>query len=335
MKWLRDHRKYLLILAILVVVELVALYYPLDFIVYHGGQATDLSPYVIVENGDTNDVGTLYMLSIYTSRGTGALWIRSLFDEDMDIKPIQAVMPQDMSMEEYQEQMKKNMSDSQKRATLLALQTAGLPVEVEGGGLLINGFTENTKMKDVLREGDVLLSFQGQRLLLNEDLQLKLKQKSPGDTIGLTVLREGVTREVEGVLVGDENGNAKLGIYISPQAWSVQYHQSIEFADEEIGGGSAGLMMTLQILNQLIENDITAGHQIAGTGTIRLDGSIGPIEGVRQKLRAAEQAHAEYFLVASENAEQAKELAKEIQVVSVATLQEALQFLQTLPPRYE
>ena len=31
---------------------------------------------------------------------------------------------------------------------------------------------------------------------------------------------------------------------------------------------SAGLMFTLEIYNQLVEEDLTKGHEIAGTGTI-------------------------------------------------------------------
>lgn len=305
--------------------------YPLNIIVYHGGQATDLAPYVQVIDGDADDQGTLYMLSIFTSKANGALWLRAKFDENMDIKPMNAVMPSDMTMEEYNQQMKKSMADSQKKATLLALRAAGIPVEVEGGGLTITAFTENSSMRGILQKGDVLKRFEDQNLLLNEDLQRKLLQYKPGDPVTLQIEREKQLLELTGTLGQDEFGNAKLGIYISPTDWQIHHEKTITFQNEEIGGGSAGMMLTLQILNQLVDEDITHGYAIAGTGTIRLDGSIGPIEGVKQKLRAAEKQGAVYFLVAQENAAEAQTLAKSIVVVPVSYLEEALSFLSRLP----
>ena len=42
----------------------------------------------------------------------------------------------------------------------------------------------------------------------------------------------------------------------------------VKIDSHEIGGPSAGLMFTLEIYNQLVEDDLTRGHEIAGTGTI-------------------------------------------------------------------
>lgn len=331
MKWLKANRNYMIIFVVLLGIELMFLYYPLNIIVFHGGQATDLAPYVQVIDGDVDDQGTLYMLSIFTSKANGALWLRAQFDDNMDLKPMNAVMPSDMTMEEYNLQMKKSMADSQKKATLLALQAAGVPVEVEGGGLTITAFTETSSMQGILQEGDILKRFEDQTLLLNEDLQRKLLQYKPGDQITLLIERNQQLIEIEGSLGQDELGNAKLGIYITPTDWEIHHDKTITFQNEEIGGGSAGMMLTLQILNQLVEEDITRGYAIAGTGTIRLDGSIGPIEGVKQKLRAAEKQGARYFLVAQDNAAEAQALAESIVVVPVSYLEEALSFLAGLP----
>ena len=41
---------------------------------------------------------------------------------------------------------------------------------------------------------------------------------------------------------------------------------------EEIGGPSAGFMFSLEIYNQLTEDDLTRGYNIAGTGTIASNG---------------------------------------------------------------
>ena len=51
-----------------------------------------------------------------------------------------------------------------------------------------------------------------------------------------------------------------------------------------IGGPSAGMMFTLEIYSQITGKDLRQGREIAGTGTINEDGSIGQIGGVDKKL---------------------------------------------------
>ena len=50
-----------------------------------------------------------------------------------------------------------------------------------------------------------------------------------------------------------------------------------------VGGPSAGLMMALNVYNNLIPEDITNSMIVAGTGTIEIDGSVGPVGGIKQK----------------------------------------------------
>ena len=65
---------------------------------------------------------------------------------------------------------------------------------------------------------------------------------------------------------------------------------------ENIGGPSAGLMLTLGIIDKVKPEDLTGGKIIAGTGTIDDDGNVGPIGGVPQKLVGAKDAGATFFL---------------------------------------
>jgi PDZ domain-containing protein len=74
-------------------------------------------------------------------------------------------------------------------------------------------------------------------------------------------------------------------------------------------------------------------HKVAGTGTIDLNGKVGAIGGVQQKVAGAERAGAEYFLVPADNYADAAAVASHIKVVKVSTVQDALAFLRTLPNR--
>lgn len=90
-------------------------------------------------------------------------------------------------------------------------------------------------------------------------------------------------------------------------------------------------MFTLTVYNTLTANDLTGGRKIAGTGTINLDGTVGPIGGVKQKIFAAEAVGATYFLCPAENYTDAVSVARSIKVVKIATVGQAIDFLRGLP----
>jgi PDZ domain-containing protein len=91
------------------------------------------------------------------------------------------------------------------------------------------------------------------------------------------------------------------------------------------------MMHTLAIVDTLTPGELTQGHVIAGTGTIAYDGTVGNIGGIRQKIVGAEAAGAEYVLVPKGNYEEALTAERRaIEIVPVETIQEALDFLETL-----
>jgi PDZ domain-containing protein len=95
-----------------------------------------------------------------------------------------------------------------------------------------------------------------------------------------------------------------------------------------VGGPSAGLMMALNVYNKLSETDITNSTVIAGTGTIEIDGSVGPVGGVKQKVIAAKRAGATLILVPTANYEDAKSYKDdETSIVAVESFKNALQVI--------
>ena len=63
-------------------------------------------------------------------------------------------------------------------------------------------------------------------------------------------------------------------------------------------------MFSLEIYNQLTEDDLTRGYKIAGTGTIASNGEVGEIGGIHQKVIAADKAGAEIFFAPNQNGKQ-------------------------------
>jgi PDZ domain-containing protein len=97
-----------------------------------------------------------------------------------------------------------------------------------------------------------------------------------------------------------------------------------------VGGNSAGLALTLAILEMVTPGEMTGGLDVATTGTIGFDGSVGPIGGVAQKTVAAREGGVDLFLVPENEYEVAARHAGDLRVEPVATLEEALAVLAEL-----
>ena len=92
-----------------------------------------------------------------------------------------------------------------------------------------------------------------------------------------------------------------------------------------IDGASAGLALTLGLLDSLASAELTGGHRVAVTGTITPSGRVGDVDGVAQKTAAARAAGAEYLLVPPGGFQVARAHAgRTLEVLQVASLDDAL-----------
>ena len=132
----------------------------------------------------------------------------------------------------------------------------------------------------------------------------------------------------------DDAGRAILGIVPFDTA-SVHLPFEVNIDTGEIGGPSAGLAFTLTLIDELSAGDLTGGANVAVTGEIALDGTVGAIGGLAQKVSAVRQAGVHTFLVPTaqgpEQIARAREIGGDaVEIVPVATLDEALAALRTL-----
>jgi PDZ domain-containing protein len=88
-------------------------------------------------------------------------------------------------------------------------------------------------------------------------------------------------------------------------------------------------MWALGLYELMTPGDLTGGRTIAGTGTIDLQGQVGPIGGIRDKVVAAQRAGASIFLApADDMADLVGVDTGAMRVISVATFADALQALR-------
>lgn len=100
---------------------------------------------------------------------------------------------------------------------------------------------------------------------------------------------------------------------------------------DDVGGPSAGLMLTLGIIEKASEASLTGGKFIAGTGTIDAQGRVGPIGGIQFKLISAKRAGDAFFLVPKENcSEVVGHIPAGLSVFAVSTIDDALFILDTI-----
>jgi len=93
-------------------------------------------------------------------------------------------------------------------------------------------------------------------------------------------------------------------------------------------------MMALNVYNSLTEYDITKGIKVAGTGTIEIDGSVGPVGGVKQKVIAAKNAGSTLILVPTANFDDVQSyIDEDTSIVSVDTFNEALNLISEYSSR--
>lgn len=183
-----------------------------------------------------------------------------------------------------------------------------------------------------LEVGDQIVKVDGLKIETKEQLYEYIRSKEEKTKLTFEVLNDEKTYTREATTFKNE-GYTMIGIMISNiSELETDPEIELKFNSSE-SGSSGGLMMTLAIYNYLIDEDITKGRKIVGTGTIDELGNIGSIGGVKYKLAGAVKEKADVFLVPfGENYEETKREQKtkkyDIEIVPIKTLDEAIEYLE-------
>jgi len=125
-------------------------------------------------------------------------------------------------------------------------------------------------------------------------------------------------------------GAALYFLETNPQygvAKSQLIEKNIHFDVKRTGGPSGGMIFAIGVIELLTPQDILKRRHISGTGTVAIDGAIGPIGGINEKIRAAHTAGAEIFIAPTGNRGEIRNPPAGISVVIVSTLNEAIHAL--------
>lgn len=303
----------------------------LPYLAWSAGPISDAADAIEIDGQPTYDPeGELLMLTVLSQDVNIFEAVIAGIDPDIDLLRKEAVRSPDESDEDYRTRVLAQMDDSESRAVSVALTNLGyelVPIDV-----IVIEIVEGLPADAVLEPGDSIRTVNGADIVRSADVPAALEGLAPGDTVTIGITRSGSEQEVQLTLAArdDDPESPIMGIVVR-ELTDPPFPVKIEAGN--IGGPSAGMMHTLAIIDTLTPGELTKGHIIAGTGTIQLDGSVGNIGGVRQKVVGAEAAGATIIMVPAGNYQEALTADyRDIQIVPIANLDEALAFLDGLDP---
>ena len=151
----------------------------------------------------------------------------------------------------------------------------------------------------------------------------------------VTFLRDGVEEKVK-INEDFDFDLLKNYFFVYPKYEIITASPSYTLYKSNTLGPSGGLMQTLSIYCQITGNDLTKGLKIVGTGTIDVNGNVGEIGGIEQKIATAIFNKANVFLCPSDNWDDGYKAYlntpghEKMKIFKVSTFEEALKYLEGL-----
>lgn len=334
----------LLTVGLLSSVVLAAL--PAPYVIERPGPVFDTLGTVSVDGGEVDMIsipdrrtyrteGSLSLLtvSVVGNRQNPPSWfdvILARFDPSRAVVPVDQVYPEGMSPEESAEQNHVAMENSQREAVAAALTELGHEFD---STLTVVDVMPDRPAAGVLEAGDRVLTLNGRGFGDVSGLQQAIAENGTERPARIEIERDGerLTLELTPVMSDAPEPTPMIGVLVGG---SYDFPFQVDIQLENVGGPSAGLVFALGIIDRLTPGALTAGEDIAGTGTISAAGDVGPIGGIRQKLYGASAAGADWFLAPGQNCDEvAGHVPDGLTVLAVDTLDEALAAMEGIGAR--
>lgn len=317
--------------------------FQLPYYIYKPGGADALNPIVSVEDGYQSQ-GDMHLVTVSGGQATPIQYVWAKLLPHHEILPIEEVRPEGITDDEYMHAQLQMMENSQEASTVVAYEAAQEDITIDFKGVYVVSVVDGMPADGKLEMGDRIIGIDDTEVKEAEDLINYVESKKANDTIEVEFIREDERKVEEIQLQAFEDAENKIGIGIQLVTdRSVSVEPKIEFSSGSIGGPSAGLMFSLEIYDQLTEQDITKGHEIAGTGEIDYDGNVYRIGGIDKKVIAADEEGVDIFFAPNEEgregsnyqvaASTAEEIDTDMKIVPVDTFQDALDYLETIEPK--
>ena len=221
------------------------------------------------------------------------------------------------------------LEESLDNAVILGFKLANYDVNITSSKVFVT-YVLSDALTD-LKVRDQIISVGSTKVSTRSEFSNAINKYNNGDKISIKVINDGKEYERYAYAVELE-GYKYVGVYLTEDIdYTTPKDIKFKFGKRE-SGPSGGAMLALEIYNSLVEEDITKGYKIAGTGMIDSMGNILPIGGVKYKVRAASKC--KIMFVPEENYEEAieeKEKKKyKVDIVKVGNIYDILNYLKEL-----
>jgi len=321
------------------------------------GDATLVAPLVKIKGVSTNSHHDKIMLTdVYLTSLTAWQWIGAQFESHVQFVNADELVEPGVPANELGAQGFLQMSDAKQAAEVAAFRALGWRAPSTSDGTVVTAVVASSPASRApLHVGDLIVGVDGTAIRSSCQLITYVHNLAPKTVLDLRVDRVKISST--GVLsyrrastvhlvtatassgaelgnCGVETGEPRSFVGVGLEnglSYELPAKVSIDTAD--IGGPSAGLAMTLSLINELSSGSLTGHHVIAATGTVAPNGEVGPVGGVEEKAVAVRDAGASYFIVPLGDGNLAAARAADqpgLKILAVTSLKEALRDLRAL-----
>ena len=321
-KYLWENKFYLLTMLVIVLLFNIRL----PFYINTPGGTIDIGNRIEYDGMKEYD-GSLNMLYVTEYVATIPTYLMSYVMKDWDIEDIGENQISDETTEEIEVRNKIMLDNSVHNAMYVAYQAADCQIELSNKRTVVIG----TTLDNGLKIGDELLEIEGKKIEDVDIVKEEIDKHKVGDKLTFRLIRDDKEKNVD-VEIKELEGKNGIGVVIiTDYDYETDPEITLKFKKSE-SGSSGGLMMALSIYSAISGKDILKGRNIAGTGTIDMNGNVGEIAGIKYKIIGAAKNDMDVVLVPSANYEEAKRVVQEkkydLELVKVETFKDAIQFLE-------
>ena len=340
--------------VIVIVAALVAARTSVNYYVLTPGDATPVAQFIHVPAADNHPLtGKILLTDVYVTPLNALNYLQyRFFDSDSQVISGQDLLGPTTDENQFLDQGYLQMAQAQSFATAAALSHLGYSVTSTNAGALIFGIAANSPAASTLQVAQVITAVNATPVTTDCSLITALHGLTPGQHVALKVEDSSINSVgdfVSGPIVtksvtlgtppkglvdtgcgAPTTPTAYLGIEPQTQQdW--QFPVKVSVRTQNIGGPSAGLAMTLGIIDKLSSGRLTGNRIVAATGTIDQDGNVGDVGGVAEKTIAVERAGATVFFVPTVELKAAESKATpQLHVYAVNNLSQVLRILTHL-----
>lgn len=316
-KFLKENLRFIIFMIILITVVNIELPYYIEA----PGGTINLTKRI--DKNYKKENGSLNMLYVTEYKGNIVTVLLSKIIKSWDLFEISNQQVSNEDAHDIYVRNKVMLDNSINNATYVAYNYAGKNLTIKE----IQNIVIATTKDNGLKIGDIILSIDNYDVENNKTIKEYLSSLNPGDKVNLKIKRNDKEETISITIDEDK----VIGIMlITNYIYETPDDLNINFRSGE-GGSSGGLVLALGIYSEITGTDILKGRNIAGTGTIDIDGTIGEIDGIKYKIAGAVRNKMDVVLVSPYNYEEAKQVVKEnnynIEIVCVKTFEEAINYL--------